>query len=77
MSKSQLRRKLIALSGKAPGDLIRTVRLIKAAKLIEQHFGNISEIAAEVGFNNPANFARIFKTHFGVSPTEYLNSKKS
>jgi signal transduction histidine kinase/ligand-binding sensor domain-containing protein/AraC-like DNA-binding protein len=77
MSRSQLRRKLIALSGKAPGDLIRTVRLTKAAKLIEQHFGNISEIAAEVGFNNPANFARIFKSHFGVSPTEYLNSKKS
>jgi signal transduction histidine kinase/DNA-binding response OmpR family regulator len=76
MSKSQLRRKLVALVGESPGDLIRSVRLRKAAKLIEQKFGNISEIAAEVGFNNPANFARSFKTQFGVSPSDFLNSKK-
>ena len=77
MSRSQLRRKLVALIGKSPGDLIRTIRLTKAAKLLEQNFGNISEIAAEVGFNNPANFSYSFKTHFGVSPSEYLNSKKA
>ncbi|OGU63691.1 MAG: hypothetical protein A2W30_05595 [Ignavibacteria bacterium RBG_16_36_9] len=76
MSRSQLRRKLVALVGEAPSDLIRSIRLRKAAKLIEQNFGNISEIAAEVGFNNPANFARSFKTQFGVSPSDYLNSKK-
>jgi CheY-like chemotaxis protein/AraC-like DNA-binding protein len=76
MSRSQLRRKLIALVGKSPGDLIRTVRLNKAAKLLEQNFGNISEIAAEVGFINPANFASSFKSYFGVSPSEYQNSKK-
>jgi YesN/AraC family two-component response regulator len=77
MSRSQLRRKLVALIGKSPGDLIRSIRLTKAAKLLEQHFGNISEIAAEVGFNNPANFAHSFKSYFGVSPSEYLNSKKT
>jgi YesN/AraC family two-component response regulator len=77
MSKSQLRRKLVVLVGESTGDLIRSIRLRKAAKLIEEDFGNISEIAAEVGYNNPANFARSFKTQFGVSPTEYLNSKKA
>jgi DNA-binding response OmpR family regulator/anti-sigma regulatory factor (Ser/Thr protein kinase) len=76
MSKSQLRRKLVALVGESPGDLVRRIRLTKAAKLIEQNFGNISEIAAEVGFNNPSNFAHIFKKHFGVPPSEYPNSKK-
>ncbi len=76
MSRFQLRRKLVALVGESPSDLIRRIRLTKAAKLLEQNFGNISEIAAEVGFNNPANFAHNFKTHFGVSPSEYLNSKK-
>ena len=76
MSRFQLRRKLLALVGASPSDLIRIIRLTKAAKLIEQNFGNISEIAAEVGFNNPANFAHGFKVHFGVSPSEYLNSKK-
>jgi signal transduction histidine kinase/ligand-binding sensor domain-containing protein/DNA-binding response OmpR family regulator len=76
MSRFQLRRKLLALVGESPSDLIRRIRLTKAAILLEQNFGNISEIAAEVGFNNPANFAHSFKVHFGVSPSEYLNSKK-
>jgi signal transduction histidine kinase/ligand-binding sensor domain-containing protein/AraC-like DNA-binding protein len=76
MSRSQLGRKLVALVGESPGDLIRRIRLTKAAKLIEENFGNISEIAAEVGFNNPSNFARSFKTQFGVSPSDYLSSKK-
>jgi signal transduction histidine kinase/ligand-binding sensor domain-containing protein/DNA-binding response OmpR family regulator len=71
MSRSQLHRKLVSLIGESPGDLIRRIRLAKAAKLIEQNFGNISEIALEVGFNNPANFAQSFKKQFGVSPTEY------
>lgn len=71
MSRSQLHRKLISLIGESPGDLIRRIRLTKASKLIDQSFGNISEIALEVGFNNPANFAQSFKKHFGVSPTEY------
>jgi AraC-like DNA-binding protein len=76
MSRFQLRRKLVALIGEAPSDLIRRIRLTKAAKLIEKNFGNISEIAAEVGFNNPANFAHSFKIHFGISPSDYLNTKK-
>lgn len=71
MSRSQLHRKLVNLIGESPGDLIRRIRLNKAAKLIEQKFGNISEISLEVGFNNPANFAQSFKKQFGVSPTEY------
>jgi signal transduction histidine kinase/ligand-binding sensor domain-containing protein/AraC-like DNA-binding protein len=76
MSRSQLGRKLVALVGESPGDLIRRIRLTKAAKLIEEDFGNISEIAAEVGFNNPSNFARSFRTQFGVPPSDYLGSKK-
>jgi signal transduction histidine kinase/ligand-binding sensor domain-containing protein/DNA-binding response OmpR family regulator len=71
MSKAQLTRKLNAMVGESPGDLIRKIRMIKAAKLIKEKFGNISEIAVEVGYNNPSNFAQVFKKHFGVSPSEY------
>ncbi|MCW8994813.1 MAG: response regulator, partial [Psychromonas sp.] len=71
MSRSQLHRKLVALMGEAPSDLIRRVRLSRAAKLIENKFGNISEIALEVGFANPANFANSFRRQFNVSPSEY------
>jgi len=77
MSRSQLLRKLTALVGESPSDLIRRIRLSKAAKLIEEKFGNISEIAIEVGFSNPANFSRSFGRQFGVSPSEYEKRIKS
>ncbi|NOX65764.1 MAG: response regulator, partial [Chlorobi bacterium] len=71
MSRSQLHRKLIAVIDESPGDLIRRIRMTTAAKLIKQKFGNISEIALEVGYSNPANFTRSFTKQFGVSPSEY------
>ena len=57
----------------SPGDFIRIVRLTKAAELIRNNYGNISEIGLEVGFSNPANFAKAFRTQFGVSPSEFKN----
>ena len=76
LSRVQLHRKLVALIGHPPGDFIRIVRLSKAAKLIKSNFGNISEIALEVGFSNPANFAKAFRSQFGVSPTEFRNNSE-
>jgi YesN/AraC family two-component response regulator len=77
LSRVQLHRKLVALIGHPPGDFIRIVRLTKAGKLIRSNFGNISEIALEVGFSNPANFAKAFRTQFGVSPSEFRNKFES
>jgi DNA-binding response OmpR family regulator len=71
VSKSLLHKKIVSLTGEPPGELIRRIRLKKAADLIEQKFGNISEIALEVGFNNPAYFSECFKKQFGVSPSQY------
>jgi signal transduction histidine kinase/ligand-binding sensor domain-containing protein/CheY-like chemotaxis protein len=71
MSRRNLDRKLVSLTGDPPSDLIRRVRLTQAAKLIAQKFGNISEIAMEVGFSNPAYFSKCFSEQFGLSPSEY------
>lgn len=71
VSRSLLLKKLDALTGEPPIALIRRVRLEKAARLIEGGFGNISEVALEVGFNNPSYFAECFKKQFGDSPKEY------
>ena len=71
MSRQQLRRKLLSIVGESPSDLTRRIRLTKSAKLIEHNFGNISEIAIEVGFNNPAYFAQCFNKQFGMSPSKY------
>ena len=71
ISRSVLYRKIISLTGEPPGELIRRLRLNKAAKLIEQKYGNLSEIALEVGFSNPARFSESFKKQFGISPSHY------
>lgn len=71
ISKSLLHKKIVSLAGEPPGELIRRVRLIKAAELIERKFGNLSEIALEVGFNNPSYFSECFKKQFGVAPSQY------
>ena len=71
VSRSLLHKKLISLVGESPSDLIKRIRLNKAAKLIEQKTGNISEIAYEVGFSNPSYFAKCFQKQFGFGPSQY------
>jgi signal transduction histidine kinase/ligand-binding sensor domain-containing protein/DNA-binding response OmpR family regulator len=71
LSHSQLHRKIRALTDRSPIEFIRTLRLKRAADLLKQHFGNVAEIAYEVGFNNPSYFAECFRKLFGKSPSEY------
>jgi len=68
MSDTQLYRKLKALTGKSTALFIRSIRLRKAKELLETTDLNISEIAYDTGFNNPAYFSRVFKEEYGMSP---------
>jgi len=71
MSRRNLDRKLIALTGESPSDIIKRVRLTRASQLLTQRSGNISEIALEVGFSNPAYFSKCFREQFGLTPSDY------
>ena len=51
--------------------LFRKYRIKRAAKLIEQDFGNITQVAYEVGFNDLSYFAKSFKNVFSVKPHDY------
>ena len=77
VSKSLLHKKFVSLTGEAPVEFIRRVRLNRAAKLIENKFGNLSEVALEVGFNNPSYFAECFKKQFGITPSQYHRNNKT
>lgn len=73
MSVSQLNRKLNALIDQPPGQLIRSLRLQRAADLLAQKAGSVSEICYSVGFSDNAYFSRAFKKQFGCSPSEYTD----
>ncbi len=76
MSRSQLFRKLKALTNQSASEFIRSIRLKRGAKLMEKGFGNIAEITYEVGFNNLSYFAKCFKGLFGTSPSDYTKQFK-
>lgn len=70
LGESQLYRKLKSITGKSTALFIRSVRLRKAKQLLETTSQSVSEIAYQVGFNDPAWFSRVFKEEYGVSPSE-------
>ncbi len=71
LSKTQLYRKLKALTGQSGNEFIRTMRLKRAAQLIEQNQLTIAEVTYEVGFNDLQYFRECFKKFFGLTPSEY------
>lgn len=71
MSHASLHNKLKALTDQSVTRFVRRVRLKKAAQLMEEGAGNMTDIALSVGFNNRQFFIRSFKEHFGMTPTEY------
>ncbi len=72
MSKTQLHRKLKALTNEAPGELLRNFRLKRAAQLLASKQDTVTQIAYKVGFNNLSYFAKCFKGLYGVAPSAYL-----
>ncbi|MDH3268751.1 MAG: helix-turn-helix domain-containing protein, partial [Ignavibacteria bacterium] len=70
MSRTQIYRKLKALTGNSPSVFLRTVRLNKAKDMIQSKEFSISEISYKVGFSSPAYFSRCFKDKFGYPPSE-------
>jgi signal transduction histidine kinase/DNA-binding response OmpR family regulator/ligand-binding sensor domain-containing protein len=71
MSRMQLNRKLHALTGHSTHLLVRQYRLRRAARLLRERAGTVSEAAFESGFNNLSHFARAFREEFGVLPSDY------
>lgn len=72
MSRMQLHRKFKSLTNQSPGDFIRMFRLNRAEILLKQNFGNVSEIAFNVGFNSLSYFTRCFRERYGKTPSEYI-----
>ncbi len=70
MGRTTVYRKILALTGETPNQLIRSYRLRRAAQLLKAHAGTVSEVAAMVGFLNPSYFAHCFKEEYHISPSD-------
>jgi signal transduction histidine kinase/ligand-binding sensor domain-containing protein/CheY-like chemotaxis protein/AraC-like DNA-binding protein len=77
MSRGSLYSKLLELTGETPVEFIRSVKLDKAAILLEKSDLNIAQICYSVGFATPNYFARAFKSRFNMLPSEYINLKRN
>ena len=77
LSRSAFFKKLKSLTGLAPVDLVREIRLDKAEKLVVTTDKSASEIAYEVGFKESSYFGKCFKKKFGMTPLEYRNKQTS
>lgn len=77
MSRGSLYTKVLEYTGESPVEFIRSVKLDKAAVLLEKSDMNISQISYSVGFATPNYFARAFKSRFNMLPSEYIQLKRN
>ena len=68
-------RKVKGVTGYAPKEYLRVMRMKKAAELLLKTDATVAEVAYQVGINDPFYFSKCFKTQFGVSPSTYQKNK--
>lgn len=76
MSRSVFFKKLKTLTGLSPIEFLKEIRMKRAAQLIETGEYNMAQIAYMVGFNDSHYFSKCFKQQYGITPTEYKDSRK-
>ena len=76
MSRMNLNRKLHALVNQSTYEFLKTLRLKRAAQLLNKTAGNVSEVAYKVGFTNTSHFAKAFRKLYGQSPSRFINKEK-
>ena len=77
ISRAQLHRKMKEITGITSGRFLRNLRMEQAARLLREGKVNVSQVAERVGYLDQSHFSTAFKNHFGMSPSEYLNSQKT
>ena len=75
LSRSAFFKRLKTLTGKAPVEFVKDIRLNTAAHLIATTTMGINEIAYQVGFNDPGYFGKCFRKKFEMTPKEYRSKQ--
>lgn len=77
LGRTTLFRKIEALTGQTPNQFIQSYRLERAAQLLKANFGNVTEVAFEVGFSSSAYFTKCFKEKYHQLPSTLQASESS
>ena len=75
INNKQMYRKLKQLTGLSPVEYIKSIRLKKAAMLLNQNKFTVSEVLYMVGFSNPSYFSKCFQAEFGKTPKQYAEEQ--
>jgi AraC-like DNA-binding protein len=76
MSKINFYKRLRRATDKTPMEFMRSMRMKRAAQLLRESELNVSEVAYEVGYNNPRYFSIQFKEEYGISPSNYQEKER-
>lgn len=74
MSHSALYKRIRAITGSSPADLILSYKLFKATTLFKEGDTNITHVAYRCGFNSIHAFRAAFKTRMGMTPSDYIKN---
>ena len=74
MSRSNLYKKLMAITGLAPLQFIRTLRIKRGRQLLEESGESVSQVAYRVGLS-PKQFARYFREAYGILPSDFRRTQ--
>ncbi|HEY5508334.1 MAG TPA: ATP-binding protein [Paludibacter sp.] len=77
MDRTVLYKKLQSITGLAPSDFMRSIRLKRAAQFLAKGQYPVAEVAEMVGFNTPKYFSMYFKEAFGVNPSQYAQNGRN
>ncbi|MES1181804.1 MAG: helix-turn-helix domain-containing protein, partial [Flavobacterium sp.] len=75
MSKPQLYRKSMAITGMSPNTLLREYRLLQSLDLLRNEDRNIAQTTFDTGFSSPSYFTKCFQKRFGIQPQAYLKAR--
>lgn len=73
VSRYTLYKKILAMTGKTPNELVRSMRLKRAAQLLETGHLTISQICHKVGFKSQKYFVKTFKAEYNTIPSKYVS----
>ncbi|SIS67534.1 AraC-type DNA-binding protein [Zobellia uliginosa] len=76
-SRSTFFRKLKKITGHAPKDFMRNLRLMKAGELLSSEEFRIAEVSYQVGFSDPNYFSKCFRKFYGTSPSDYIEMNRA